>query len=112
MHFCSDQSLHNLSGVDTPECTNYSLPVCRAQWDANACYWRAAKNLDDNVSAAASITEAVEEVCSDKITDVVDRGTQVQLSITGKGGRIRQVLLPETVATAILALRSDAGAND
>jgi integrase/recombinase XerD len=40
-----------------------------------------------------------------------DKG-QVQLSITGKGGLVRQVLLPEPVSRALLALRGDAGAND
>jgi integrase/recombinase XerD len=40
-----------------------------------------------------------------------DRG-QVQLSITGKGGITRQVLLPEAVSRSLLSLRGDAGAND
>jgi integrase/recombinase XerD len=44
--------------------------------------------------------------------DVIERDTQIQLSVTGKGGRVRQVLLPESVSTAILALRNDGGAND
>jgi integrase/recombinase XerD len=30
----------------------------------------------------------------------------------GKGGRVRQVLLPEVVCRALLSLRGDAGAND
>jgi len=54
----------------------------------------------------------VSELVALSWADVIERDTRIQLSITGKGGRIRQVLLPETVATAILALRSDAGAND
>jgi site-specific recombinase XerC len=37
---------------------------------------------------------------------------RVQLSITGKGGKVRQVLLPEPVSRALLALRDAAGAND
>jgi integrase/recombinase XerD len=36
----------------------------------------------------------------------------VQLSIIGKGGKVRQVLLPEIVSRALLSLRGDAGAND
>jgi integrase/recombinase XerD len=37
---------------------------------------------------------------------------RVQLSITGKGGKVRQVLLPEIVSRSLLSLRRDAGAND
>jgi integrase/recombinase XerD len=37
---------------------------------------------------------------------------RVQLSITGKGGKVRQVLLPAIVSRALLSLRGDAGAND
>jgi len=40
-----------------------------------------------------------------------DKG-QVQLSVVGKGGVVRQVLLPEAVSRALLSLRGDAGAND
>jgi len=40
-----------------------------------------------------------------------DKG-QVQLSVVGKGGVARQVLLPEAVSRALLSLRGDAGAND
>jgi integrase/recombinase XerD len=36
----------------------------------------------------------------------------VQLSITGKGGKVRQVVLPEVVSRSLLSLRGDAGAND
>jgi integrase/recombinase XerD len=36
----------------------------------------------------------------------------VQLSVTGKGGKGRQVLLPEIVSRSLLSLRGDAGAND
>jgi integrase/recombinase XerD len=36
----------------------------------------------------------------------------VQLSITGKGGKVRQVLLPEIVSRSLLSLRGDAGAAD
>jgi integrase/recombinase XerD len=37
---------------------------------------------------------------------------RVQLSILGKGGKMRQVLLPEIVSRSLLSLRGDAGAND
>ena len=40
-----------------------------------------------------------------------DKG-QVQLSIVGKGGKVRHVLLPEVVSRSLLTLRGDAGAND
>jgi integrase/recombinase XerD len=36
----------------------------------------------------------------------------VQLSITGRGGKVRQVLLPETVSHSLLSFHGDAGAND
>jgi integrase/recombinase XerD len=36
----------------------------------------------------------------------------VQLNILGKRGKIRQVLLPEVVSRALLALRGEADAND
>jgi integrase/recombinase XerD len=46
-------------------------------------------------------------------SDIVvrDKG-QVQLSVLGKGGIVRQVLLPAIVSRALLLLRGDAGAND
>jgi integrase/recombinase XerD len=45
--------------------------------------------------------------------DVLPRDEgRVQLSITGKGGKVRQVLLPEIVSRSLLSLRGDAGAND
>jgi integrase/recombinase XerD len=55
----------------------------------------------------------VSEVAGLTWSDVLarDRG-QVQLSITGKGGIVRQVLLPEAVSRALLSLRGDAGVND
>ena len=54
----------------------------------------------------------VSEIVGLAWADIIERDTQVQLSVTGKGGRVRQVLLPESVSTAILALRNDDGAND
>jgi integrase/recombinase XerD len=44
--------------------------------------------------------------------DILPRGERVQLSITGKGGKVRQVLLPEIVSRSVLSLRGDASAND
>ena len=43
---------------------------------------------------------------------MIDRGDLLQLSVTGKGGKVRQVLLPETLSRNLLASRGDAGAND
>jgi hypothetical protein len=40
------------------------------------------------------------------------RDERVELSITGKGGKVRQVLLPAIVSRVLLSLRGDAGAND
>jgi integrase/recombinase XerD len=40
-----------------------------------------------------------------------DKG-RVQLSILGKGGTTRNVLLPGIVSQSLLSLRGDAGAND
>ena len=44
--------------------------------------------------------------------DVLPRDDRVQLSITGKGGKVRQVLLPEIVSRSLLSLRDDVDAND
>jgi integrase/recombinase XerD len=44
--------------------------------------------------------------------DVLPRDDRVQLSILGKGGKVRQVLLPDIVSRSLLSLRDDAGAND
>jgi integrase/recombinase XerD len=54
----------------------------------------------------------VSEVVALAWADVLARDDRVQLSVTGKGGFVRQVLLPEVVSRSLLALRSDAGAND
>ena len=55
----------------------------------------------------------VSEIVGLSWDDVLSRDKgQVQLSITGKGGRVRQVLLPETVSRSLLSLRGDAGASD
>jgi integrase/recombinase XerD len=44
--------------------------------------------------------------------DVLPRDERVQLSVLGKGGLVRQVLLPEIVSKSLLSLRGDAGNND
>ena len=55
----------------------------------------------------------VSEIVALTWTDVLPRdGERVQLSITGKGGIVRQILLPEIVSRSLLSLRGDAGAND
>ena len=40
-----------------------------------------------------------------------DQG-RVQLNVLGKGGKVRQVVLPAIVSRSLLSLRGDAGAND
>jgi integrase/recombinase XerD len=55
----------------------------------------------------------VSELVALNWADVLPRDQgRVQLSITGKGGKVRQVLLPEIVSRSLLSLRGDAGAND
>jgi integrase len=57
--------------------------------------------------------EAYAEVLALSWADVLPRDQgRLQLSITGKGGKVRQVLLPEIVSRSLLSLRGDAGAND
>jgi integrase/recombinase XerD len=60
-------------------------------------------------AAGLRVSEVAGLTWSDVLTR--DKG-QVQLSITGKGGVVRQVLLPAPVSRSLLALRGDAGAND
>jgi integrase/recombinase XerD len=46
-------------------------------------------------------------------SDVLEREEgRVQLNVLGKGGKVRQVLLPAIVSRALLALRGDAGADE
>ena len=54
----------------------------------------------------------VSEVVALTWADVLPRDDRVQLSITGKGGFVRQVLLPDVVSRSLLSLRGDAGGND
>ena len=44
--------------------------------------------------------------------DVIPRDKAVQLNVMGKGGKVRQVLLPEVVSRSLLALRGDAATCD
>jgi integrase/recombinase XerD len=43
--------------------------------------------------------------------DVIERDGKVQLHVVGKGRKVRQVLLPEIVSAALLALRSGAAGD-
>lgn len=54
----------------------------------------------------------VSEIVSLTWTSVIEREGNVQLHIVGKGRKVRQVLLPEIVSQALLALRGDAADND
>jgi site-specific recombinase XerD len=54
----------------------------------------------------------VSELVALKWADVIERDPLVQISVAGKGGRVRQILLPKNVSRSLLALRGDAGAND
>ncbi len=55
----------------------------------------------------------VSEIVALTWADVLPRdGERVQLSITGKSGVVRQVLLPKVVSRSLLSLRGDAGTND
>jgi integrase/recombinase XerD len=54
----------------------------------------------------------VDEIVTLTWSDVLPRDEgRVQLSINGKGGKVRQVLLPEIVSRSLLSLRGDAGDN-
>src|SRR5262245_14944063 len=75
---------------------------------------RAARSKRDRVllevlyAGGLRVSEAVALTWS----DVIQREKGAQLSITGKGGKVRQVLLPDVVSRSLLSLRSDAGAGD
>src|SRR5262245_22455649 len=54
----------------------------------------------------------VSELVAITWSDVLPRDKgQVQVDVTGKGGIVRQVLMPEAVSRSRLSLRGDAGAN-
>ena len=53
----------------------------------------------------------VSELVGLKWGDVIARERQIQLSVLGKGGLVRQVLLPKTVSRQLLELRGDVGAS-
>jgi integrase/recombinase XerD len=75
---------------------------------------RAASCQRDRVLLAVAYAGGlrVSELVALKWADVVDRDPLVQLSVTGKGGRVRQVLLPRVVSHALVVLRDDAAASD
>jgi site-specific recombinase XerD len=54
----------------------------------------------------------VSELVALKWADVIERReSQVQIDVLGKGGKRRQVLLPEIVSRSLLSLRGDAQMN-
>jgi integrase/recombinase XerD len=75
---------------------------------------RAARSRRDRVLLATLYAGGlrISELVGLSWADVIVRDDKVQLSVTGKGGRVRQVLLPEAVSKSLLSLRGDAGAND
>jgi site-specific recombinase XerD len=75
---------------------------------------RAARSKRDRVLLEVAYAGGlrVSEIVALTWSDVLPRDDRVQLSIIGKGGKVRQVLLPEIVSRSLLSLRGDAGAND
>ena len=76
---------------------------------------RAAPSKRDRVMVEVAYAGGlrVSELVALAWADVLSRDEgRVQLSITGKGGKVRNVLLPEVVSRSLLSLRGDAGAND
>src|SRR6185437_8348168 len=55
-----------------------------------------------------AISLRVSETVALAWADVLPRDARVQLSILGKGGKVRQVLLPDVVSRSLLTLRGDA----
>jgi integrase/recombinase XerD len=75
---------------------------------------RAARSRRDRVLIEVAYAGGlrVSELVALAWSDVLPRDERVQLSVTGKGGKVRQVLLPEIVSRSLLSLRGNAGAND
>lgn len=71
---------------------------------------RAARSKRDRVLLEVSYARGlrVSETVALTWADVLPRDNRVQLSILGKGGKVRQVLLPDVVSRLLLTLRGDA----
>jgi integrase/recombinase XerD len=54
----------------------------------------------------------VAELCSLKWSDLQSRNVAGQITVFGKGGKTRTVLMPKSVWRALLSLRNDASDND
>jgi integrase/recombinase XerD len=54
----------------------------------------------------------VAELCSLKWSDLQRRDSAGQITVFGKGGKTRTVLMPESVWNAVQSLRGDAGENN
>jgi integrase/recombinase XerD len=76
---------------------------------------RAARTKRDRVLVEVAYAGGlrVSELVALTWADVLPREEgRVQLNVTGKGNKVRQVLLPAIVSRALLSLRDDAGNND
>ena len=92
-----------------PSLPSASFPRSRSVW-----LIRAARSRRDRVLLATLYAGGlrISELVGLSWVDVIVRDDKVQLAVTGKGNRVRQVLLPQAVSTSLLGLRGDAGAND
>jgi integrase/recombinase XerD len=75
---------------------------------------RGARSKRDRMLLAVGYASGlrVSELVSLTWADVIERENRLQLSVAGKGGVVRQVLLPEGLSRRLLARRGDAGVND